>query len=215
MMLNGLIRLILPGDGGFYQLFQESAGRLPVMAGLLKDLITEKDAVRTNEIFSRIKQLEEENDHTNHLIREALARVFITPIDRELIHYLGNALDDVADFIYACSRTLGWMSDNTGDTYNLYMAGIIQKSADELVFLIDILTSRKRENIFRHIEQLHALRREMDIAYDTAMQKLYIRELDFKSFIKRREIYMVLKETGGKCQEVAHVVENIVLTNVG
>lgn len=184
MMLQGLLRLILPGDGGFYQLFQESAGRLPVMAGLLKDLVNEKDTVRTNEIFNRIKQLEEENDNTNHRIRETLARVFITPIDRELIHYLGNALDDVADFIYACSRSLGWMPDDMGDAYNHYMAGIIQKSTAELVLLIEVLTTRKRENIFRHIEQLHALRREMDIAYDTGMQKLYLRDLDFKSFIR-------------------------------
>jgi uncharacterized protein Yka (UPF0111/DUF47 family) len=215
MLLDRLIRFINPGDGGFFELFSEAASRLPEMAMLFQKITSPEFAEDRHVLASKIEQLEQANDDTAHQVFHNLAETFITPIDRVDIHYLIQAIDDVSDYIYACSRTLDWDSTYSSDPFLQHMSGILVQCTQEIVHLIEDLGTRKRQKLFHHIEQLHLLRREMEIAYDRAMEKLYERENDFKKFIKRRELYMILQEVGDKCQGVAHVAENIALTNVG
>ena len=104
MDFNSIMKIFLPKDRVFFQLFEDVADHVHQMGGKLKEMVNEPDAdIRAN-ILAQIENLEHKNDDLTHNIFTELGRNFITPFDREDIHYLATSLDDIADYIYASAK---------------------------------------------------------------------------------------------------------------
>ena len=101
MDFNSIFKVFLPKDRVFYQLFEEVAEHVHEMGIKLKEMVNEADADKRASILAQIENLEHTNDDLTHNIFTELGRNFITPFDREDIHYLATSLDDIADYIYA------------------------------------------------------------------------------------------------------------------
>ena len=96
-VINSFMKFFLPKDRIFYQLFEEVAITSLEMSVLLKKMVNEREFETRAEILRQIEDLEHKNDDLTHKIFTELSRNFITPFDREDIHYLASAMDDVAD----------------------------------------------------------------------------------------------------------------------
>src|SRR5918997_1271715 len=115
MALNSFMKLFMPKDKVFYGLFEEVADNVAKMSKLLITCVTEPDFDKRQQIITQIEDLEHANDELTHRIFTELGRNFITPFDREDIHHLATALDDIADFIYACAKKIKLYHINPND----------------------------------------------------------------------------------------------------
>jgi uncharacterized protein Yka (UPF0111/DUF47 family) len=100
------MKLFSPKDKVFYGLFESVANNGAQMAKHLTALVSETDYNKRTAMMQPIEDLEHANDELTHRIFTELGRNFITPFDREDIHHLASALDDIADYIYACAKKI-------------------------------------------------------------------------------------------------------------
>jgi uncharacterized protein Yka (UPF0111/DUF47 family) len=191
MGLNSFFKIFLPKDKIFFTLFEEMAETVYTMATLLQQLVNEPDADKRASISSQIEALEHKNDDATHRVFTELGINFITPLDREDIHYLATALDDVADHIYSSSKKLVFYKVNPNDTGIQKFSELIVQSTAEL----------KKDSI----------ENQADDVFDMSIDALYNMESDFKAVIKKREIYQVLELATDKCEDVANVIESIII----
>ena len=103
---NSIFKFFLPKDRIFFTLFENMADVVNKMAKVLQELVNESDENKRAELSAIIENLEHKNDDFTHNVFTELGRNFITPLDREDIHYLAAALDDIADYIYYSAKKI-------------------------------------------------------------------------------------------------------------
>src|SRR2546423_13028922 len=115
MAFNSFLKIFLPKDRVFFQLFENVAETVLKMGNLLKEVVHENDFEKRAELIKQIEDLEHINDDFTHHIFTELGRNFITPFDREDIHSLASALDDISDYIYASAKKINFYKVDPGD----------------------------------------------------------------------------------------------------
>src|ERR1051326_372711 len=104
--MNIFARFLAPKNKVFYDLFEKSADNVRQMGALLFQVVQQPDFDSRQKLISQMEDVEHANDELTHTLFTELGRNFITPFDREDIHYLASALDDIADLIYACAKKI-------------------------------------------------------------------------------------------------------------
>jgi predicted phosphate transport protein (TIGR00153 family) len=104
--MAGFLSYFLPKDKVFYNLFENASNNLQLIAEKLVQVVHEADYNKREALIKEMHDIEHDNDNITHLIFVELGRNFITPFDREDIHSLATALDDVADYIYSAGKKL-------------------------------------------------------------------------------------------------------------
>ena len=123
--LNSIFKIFLPKDRVFFQLFENVAEELVKMGEKLKEMVNEPDFDKRAQLIHEIEDMEHVNDDYTHNIFIELGKNFITPFDREDIHYLASALDDIADYIYSSAKKINFYHVNPNDTGIKKMAELI------------------------------------------------------------------------------------------
>ena len=123
--LNSILKIFLPKDRVFFQLFESVVDVLVKMGEKLKEVVNEPDFDERAKLIKEIEDMEHVNDDYTHQIFTELGKNFITPFDREDIHYLASALDDIADYIQASAKKINFYRVNPNDTGIHKMADII------------------------------------------------------------------------------------------
>jgi uncharacterized protein len=212
MDFNSIMKIFLPKDRVFFQLFEEVAEHVHEMGIKLKEMVNEPDAdVRAN-ILAQIENLEHKNDDLTHSIFTELGRNFITPFDREDIHYLASSLDDIADYIYASAKKINFYKVNPNDTGIHKLAELILQGTFETKKVV--LGLRNMNNIKEMTEamiKVNSIENQADDIFDMSIERLFEQENDFKEVIKKREIYQVLEIATDKIEDVSNVVESIII----
>src|SRR5215216_2772288 len=131
-MALSFMKLFMPKDKVFYGLFEEVADNVAKMSKLLITCVGEPDFDARQRIISQLEDLEHANDELTHKIFTELGRNFITPFDREDIHHLASALDDIADYIYACAKKIKLYHINPTDEGIHKLAALIEQSTAEV-----------------------------------------------------------------------------------
>ena len=212
MDLNSIFKVFLPKDRVFFQLFEEVADRVNQMGIKLKEMVSESDADKRASLLSQIENLEHTNDELTHQIFTELGRNFITPFDREDIHYLASSLDDVADYIYASAKKINFYKINPNDTGIHKLTELIQQGTLEAKKAV--LGLRNMKNIKEMTEamiKVNSIENQADDVFDMSIEKLFEQENDFKEVIKKREIYQVLELATDKIEDVSNVIETIII----
>ena len=160
---------------------------------------------------AHIKTIEHACDEIAHNISTRLSRSFITAIDREDIHALATALDDIVDFIDGLASAMVMYGVQEYTPYTRLFAGVIQQMSLELDLLVPALDRPK--DIGTRLVKLHELEREGDEIYREAMGDLFRGKFDVHTVIVWKELYENLEATVDRCQHVGDVVERIVIKN--
>ena len=127
MALNSFLKIFMPKNKIFYELFEKVADNASKMGSLLRDIVAEPDFDKRASLILTVEDLEHANDELTHNIFTELGRNFITPFDREDIHYLATSLDDIADYIYAAAKKINFYRVNPNDMGMQKFAELIEQ----------------------------------------------------------------------------------------
>lgn len=202
----------MPKDKVFYSLFEEVAATVAQMGKLLKVLVAEPDFDKRAAYISRMEDMEHINDDFTHKIFTELGRNFITPFDREDIHYLASSLDDIADYIFSAAKKINFYKVNPNDPGIQKMADLIDQGADHIKNAVYELRNMKNmRQITDALVKVNSIENQADDIYDLSIDRLFETESDAKEVIKKREIYQVLETVTDKCEDAANVIESIII----
>jgi predicted phosphate transport protein (TIGR00153 family) len=198
---------ILPREEKFFTMFEQMGQMLIEGAALLNKLLG--DVTQAPVLAGEIKALEHKADSLTHTIITKLNQTFITPFDREDIHLLSSRLDDVLDLIDATSMRIV--------TYNIRVLGlgtqqlgqILAQQVQEIARALALLN--KRDGVLKHCIEINRLEDDADRIARASIGMLFEKEEDPIKLIKQKELYEVLELATDKCEDVANVIETIVL----
>lgn len=212
MAMNSILKIFLPKDKIFFNLFEGVSETVLKMAAKLKEVVYEKDFEKRSLLIKDIEDLEHENDDATHKIFTELGRNFITPFDREDIHYLATALDDICDYIYASAKKINFYKVNPADVGFQKMAELIYNSCTEVKKAVNELRDMKNlRKITDAMVTINSIENQADDVFDMSIENLFETEPDAKEVIKKREIFQVMEIVTDKCEDAANVVESIVI----
>ena len=208
-----ILKFFLPKDKVFFSLFEQASGNLESLAGKLVNVVNESDYNKRAALVKSMKELENENDKLTHTIFVELGKNFITPFDREDIHSLATALDDIADYTYAAAKKINFYKiEPTNDQGIKKMADAIKESV--LSVNSAVIELRNLKNIQKVVEcviKINGIENQVDDIFDLSIENLFENESDIKTLIKKREIYQVMEEVTDKCEDAGNVMESIVV----
>lgn len=212
MSFNSIFKVFMPKDRVFYDLFEQVVGNVTIMSDKLKELVAEPDFDKRAVFISMLEDLEHENDKLTHTIFTELGRNFITPFDREDIHALATALDDIADHIYASAKKINFYKVNPNETGFQKLAEVIQQSANEVKSaVIELRNMKNMKKITDSLIKINSLENQADDIFDMSIERLFETEPDAKEVIKKREIYQILELATDKCEDASNVIESIII----
>lgn len=200
---------LLPREARFFDLFEAQAAKVHEAARALHEMARNYNQV--DEKARHIKVLETQGDHNTHEIIDRLNRTFITPFDREDIHALASALDDVLDNIEGVSSRLALFNILSVTPETLQLTSIIEQACGAIVEAIKHLRHPQKINEF--CIQINHLENEADHISRTTTAKLFHEASDFRELIKWKELYGRLEATTDDCEDVANILEGIVVKN--
>lgn len=212
MAINSILKFFLPKDKVFFHLFESVAETVVQMAGKLKEVVHEKDFEKREILIKEIEDLEHVNDDHTHRLFTELGRNFITPFDREDIHYLATSLDDICDYIYSSAKKINFYKVNPDDSTFHKMADLILSSCTEVrKAVIELRDMKNLRKITDAMVAINSFENQADDVFDMSIERLFETEPDAKEVIKKREIYQVMEIVTDKCEDAANVIESIII----
>ena len=206
------MKIFMPKDRVFYTLFEQVADTMGKMGIVLKEVVKEPDFDKRAGLIAQIEDLEHVNDDLTHHIFTELGRNFITPFDREDIHYLATSLDDVCDYIFATAKKINFYKVNPNDQGIQKMADLIEQGSEQIRLAVhELRNMRDMRKITEALVKVNSIENQADDIFDLSIERLFETEPDAKEVIKKREIYQVMEIVTDKCEDAANVIESIII----
>jgi predicted phosphate transport protein (TIGR00153 family) len=198
---------LIPKEERFYDDFIAMAEQIRHGSQLLDAMLAPDKPIwdRADEI----KEVEHKCDFLTHEIIQRLNRTFVTPLDREDIHELARSLDDVMDAIDASATILKLYHIESVRPGARELARLVSDSTEQLVGAVKAL--EKRKGVAERAVEINRLENEADRAHQAAVQALFADERDAVVIIKWKEIFDFLEQATDRCEDVANVLEGVVV----
>ena len=213
-----LFAKLLPVDGNFFNLFNQHAACIEDSAVALVKLVANySDPILREQYTRAIDDAEHAADRITHEVNRTLHKTFITPIDRDQIHGLINTMDDVADLVQDCAEAMSLYGLHQVTNEITRLAELSLKCCQRLrhaVSLIpDVANTTTAEAALKTCEEIDQPESDADRVMRSAMSKLFRDEPDVREVIKLKAIYELLETITDKVEDVANLIEGIVLEN--
>lgn len=201
-----------PKEEKFFDLFEKSAKVTYETSIMLQELLNNFDS--RDEKVKNIKEKEHEADQVQHEILRQLNLSFITPFDREDIYSIAKKMDDIVDFIDATACRFTMFDIKETNEYARRMGDLIVECSKQIITLMEqVRIMRKSKNLKDLIIEINRLEEEGDAAFRDAITNLFTSKSDVMNVIKWREIYDYFENTLDACEDVANIVEGVVMKN--
>ena len=209
---------LLPREGNFFEMFNQHADRIVEAAHAFSQLVANYSDVSLREKYNQdVDNAEHAADRVTHEDNKALHKTFITPIDREQIHGLINTMDDVVDLIQDSAETMALydVRHMTDDIKRLTELSVkcCERLRDAVKLLDKIADPSTAEAALKTCEEIDKLESDADRVMRGAMSKLFREEPDVREVIKLKAIYELLETITDKCEDVANLIEGVILEN--
>lgn len=205
--MPGILSKVLPREEGFYKMFTQQAEN--VRAGT-KALVAMLASYSDPPAQARaVKEIEHQGDIITHDLNTRLNKTFITPFDREDIHELSSKIDDVLDLADAAAGRLVIYRVKAIRTGVLDLAKILDQATEEMVEAVRVLA--KQDHILKHCIEINRLENEGDRISRALIAQLFEQEKDPVEIIKWKEIIEAIETAIDKCEDVANVIETVIL----
>lgn len=202
----------MPKEDAFFDLFDRSAANVVRATDLFCELLDHYD--RRDQLITAIRETEHTGDRITHDTIERLDRTFITPFDREDIHMLAKKLDDIVDHIDATAKrlTLYGVEKPTDEARKL--AATLHQSASTLAKAVTEIRRIKRRGVIMDLLiEIHRLENQGDEQNHAALAMLFQDGMHPIEVIKWKELYERIEEAIDSCEDVANLIEGLVLKN--
>jgi predicted phosphate transport protein (TIGR00153 family) len=205
---GGSVRLrLIPREERFFDLFVEDAANVLGAARLLETMLRSYDALPRR--AGEIRDAEHHGDELSHDIGHRLESTFVTPFDREDIHDLISALDDVLDLIEEVADTFVLYRVEAPTAAAIRQASIVVRQCEQLHEAL--LHLQGYRNLEQYWVEVHRLENEGDQVTRAAIAGLFDEHHKPVEIIKWKEIYQLLEDTIDKCEDVANIIERITI----
>jgi predicted phosphate transport protein (TIGR00153 family) len=215
MSLNSIFQYFVPREKKiFFPLFEQAASNVVAMATVLVEAVNLKNSATREDLFKQIDKLENKGDELTHQIYLELGKNFITPFDREDIHALATAIDDVADYIQgSANRMLLYNIEEYTEPICKLSELILQGSIDLEKAVRELKDLKNVRNIADSCIRINSVENQADYVFDRAVADLFLYEKDALRLIKYKEILAALETATDKCEDAANVMESILVKN--
>lgn len=208
-----MFQALLPREYGFFDYFERHADRTVEGAKLFQELLDDLGSAAPK--ARRIKEVEHEADVITHQTVEMLHKTFITPIDRDDIHRLISHMDDILDAIEAAAERIALYEIREPTLEARELARILQLATEQLRIAVAGMRNLKggTQKILTACVDVNRLENEGDAVLRIGIAKLFKTEANPLVVMKWKEIYETLEEATDRCEDVANIIEGVVLEN--
>jgi uncharacterized protein len=209
--IDRLIQILLPHDEKFYSFFEDMTKLLQKASIALKK-IPDSDPVQTKALVDEIEDLEHQADEVTHRIFAELNATFVTPFDREDIHALASSLDDIMDYINGSASRFVLYNVKATTQYMRRLMEIIQLQVEVVGRGVSYLRDFKNSQMLQEVlKKVNEYENDADTVFSLAIADLFENEKDAIELIKLKEIYIGLETATDRCEDVANVLESILI----
>ena len=203
-----MLSRLLPRQTNFFDFFEQHAALTVASAGEMAKLAS---GARIDEVARNIKQLEQQADEVTHTCMETLHKTFITPIDRNDIHRIASKLDDIIDFIDAAARQMALFEIE--DFESIAEAVLVLHKATLAVerAVKGLRNMRNPTAVLGECIRINELENQADRVKATSVAKLFRTETNPIQVLKWNQVYQALENVTDACEDVANVIEGVVL----
>jgi predicted phosphate transport protein (TIGR00153 family) len=211
----GFIANLVPREGKFFEYFNEHANRTAQASNELTLLLSEYADVGARTVrIERINVLEHEADRITHDTAALLHTIFVTPLDRDDIHRLISRMDDVLDLMQDAAESLSLYDVQKITAHAVELAQLLQNGCERMQSAVALLSSMKNApEILKLCREIDTMESRADRVMRTAISTLFRDEPDIRQVIKLKAIYELLETATDRCQDVADVIESVILQN--
>jgi len=204
------VRWFLPKNEDFQGFFDEASATVVRGVTVLRDMLREPTDLPTK--VMQLRDIEHEGDRITHRTFETLNSSFITPFDREDIHALISRLDDVLDAANGVAQRLVLYQVHEIPPRLLALSEHLVQSAEAVRLAVVALPDRKRHKAaMQACVEVNRIENVADTMHREALADMFANEKDAINLVKLKELYQLLEEATDRCEDVANVVEGIII----
>jgi uncharacterized protein len=204
-----MFKKLIPTEGKFFEMWGQGAKILLEGAKVLSQITSDAESIKNG--ASRLERLEHDADVLTHDILIKLDKSFITPIDREDIHQLTLALDECMDFIEAATERMVLYGITEITPAWKALVEVLVKQAEEIDKVIPLIGEFKYEKVIPHLAEINRLENSADKVLRGVYAELFNGQMAPLDVMKWRDIYDNLETATDNCENVAGIIEGIVL----
>ncbi|MBK1613491.1 phosphate transport regulator [Rubrivivax gelatinosus] len=209
---------LLPREGNFFEMFNQHAAFVAEGARAFMQLVQHySDPVAREKHAADVIAAERAADKVTAEVNRALHRTFITPLDREQIHSLINSMDDIVDLLQDSSEVMSLYDLHSVSEDVIRLTEISVRCCERVQHVVSLLPNLKNgtvaESALKTCEEIDRLESDADRVMRSAMSRLFREELDTRELIKLKAVYEHLESISDRCEDVADIIEGIVLEN--
>lgn len=208
----GFLKYFIPQDRKFFPLFDKAASNVHEGGKAMYALVTSQTPEERVHYLRLIEKIEHTGDEITHEIFKELGSNFITPFDREDIHRLVTAIDDIIDYIHGSSKRIELYKLTEFDSDIIKLAELIQQTTDELRrAVLELKNMKKMRDITASLVRINSIENHADDIFDHAVAGLFEKETNAVRIIMVKEILQGLETATDKCEDAANVIESIMI----
>jgi uncharacterized protein len=198
----------LPREDQYFSFFSQMTSYIFDASKLLVEMLAD-GRQQYDQFAQRIKSIEHACDELTHTVSTQLNKTFITPFDREDIYLLSSALDDIVDLIDDAARTMVMFDVRESSPHARRFADVIHRMSVQLHEIVSALA--KPVGLTPRLVEMHRLENEGDDIYHAAIAELFRQESDPLTVLKWKDIYEKLEATVDRCENVANIIESMII----
>jgi len=203
---------LMPTEGKFFDLFNQHAELCVKGSKEMVALMTNFDDLEIR--VHAIESVEKQADAVTYSAIELLHKTFITPLDRDDIHQLITKMDDILDLLEDAAQTISLYDIREVTPEAKRLAELCLACAEKVKAAVALLPNMDNSRqILTICEEIDRLESDADHVMRAAMSKLFRDEPDVRTLIKLKAIYEILETVTDRCEDVANIIEGIVVEN--
>lgn len=211
----GFIANLVPREGKFFEYFNQHAARAAEASNELVLLLSEYTNTGARQArVERIIALEHEADRITHDTATLMHTIFVTPLDRDDIHRLISRMDDVVDLIQDAAESLHLYDVQHVTSHAVELAQLLREGCETLRSAVGLLVNMKNAPEIRKLcHDVDTMESRADRVMRNAISTLFREEQDIRQVIKLKAVYELLETATDRCQDVADILESVILQN--
>ena len=209
---------LLPREGNFFELFNQHGAKIVEGSRAFMAMVQNyADTDERERHAAEVDKAERQADKITAEVNRLLHKTFITPIDREQIHSLINAMDDILDLLQDSAETMSLYDVRAMTDEVVRLADLSGRCCERVAHAVSLLPRLSKhdaaEAAIKACEEIDQLESDADKVMRAAMSKLFREQPDVRELIKLKAIYEQLESISDRCEDVANLIEGIVLEN--
>lgn len=210
--MTSFFKSFLPHDKKFFSLLEKLASNLKEAGTVLNQYAKTSDKEERKILFAALESMENTGDELTHDFLKELSSSFLVPLDRDDIHKLVSAIDEILDYIHGSAKRMELYKIGETSVEIKKLCEIVETQTDELRRVIyELENMEKARNIHESLVFINTLENQADDIFEHALARLFEDEKNAIEIIRQKEVLDMIEQTTDLCEDAAHVIDSIIV----